>query len=240
LTQIVANIDESAIARASALERLAPLGGENAVMSGEAGLKDPSGLVRHAAIGVFDTVPPEQRLAVVPLLSDPLRAVRMRAARVLAPVPEAALGPAAAEAYAKAAEEYIAGERFNADRPESRTNLGGFFAERGRYQEAEAQFRSAMALDPKFVPAWVNLADLMRMRGREPDAEALLREGLGHAPEDATLHHALGLSLVRQHRSEEALQELRRATELAPDNQRFAYVYGVASQELKRSPAPGR
>ena len=240
LAQIVANIDESAIARASALERLAPLGGENAVMSGEAGLKDRSGLVRHAAIGAFDALPPEQRLAVVPLLSDPLRAVRMRAARVLAPVPEAALGPTAAAAFAKAAEEYIAGERFNADRPESRTNLGGFFAERGRHQEAEAQFRSALALDPMFVPAWVNLADLMRMRGREPDAEALLREGLGHAPRDATLHHALGLSLVRQHRNEEALRELKRATELAPDNQRFAYVYGVASQELKRAAPPKR
>jgi Flp pilus assembly protein TadD len=45
----------------------------------------------------------------------------------------------------------------------------------------------------------------------------------------------LGLSLVRQGRKADALRELKRATELAPDNPRFAYVYGVARQEL----APG-
>jgi tetratricopeptide (TPR) repeat protein len=232
LAQLVANQDESAIARASALERLARLGGENAFLSAEAALKDTSPLVRHAAIGVYDTAPPEQRLSVVPLLGDPIRAVRMRAARTLAPLPEQALGPADAATYAKAADEYVASERFNADRPENRTNLGGFYAERGRYMEAEAQFRSALELDPLFVPAWVNFSDLMRMRQREPDAEALLREGIAKSPSDATLHHALGLSLVRQGKREEALGELKRATELAPDNPRYSYVYGVARSEL--------
>jgi predicted CXXCH cytochrome family protein len=234
LSQLVANGEEPAIVRASALERLALLGGENAMLAAEAGLDDPHALVRHSAVGVYDGVPPAERLAVVPLLSDPVRAVRMRAARTLAPVPEQALGPGAA-AYASAADEYIASERFNADRPEDRTNLGGFFTQRGRYQEAEAQFRSALALDAAYVPAWVNLADLMRLREREADVEALLREGLTHAPSDATLHHVLGLSLVRQGRKADALRELKRATELAPDNARFAYVYGVARQEL----APG-
>ncbi len=240
LTQLVANLDESAIARASALDRMAQFGGENALLSAEAALKDRSALVRHAAIGVFDTVPPDQRREIAPLLSDPIRSVRMRAARTLAPLPERALGPTESEAFARAADEYVAGERFNADRPENRVNLGGFFAERGRFMEAEAEFRAALALDPAFVPAWVNLADLMRMRNREADAESILREGLAKAPSDATLHHALGLSLVRQKRNEEALRELKRATELAPDNSRFAYVYGVASQELKSNAAGKR
>ena len=233
LAQLVANQEESAIARASALERLARLGGENALLSAEAALKDASPLVRHAAVGVFEIAPPEQRMAVAPLLRDPIRAVRMRSARTLAPLPEQALGPADAAAYAKAADEYIASERFNADRPENRANLGGFFAESGRHMEAEAQFRSAIELDPMFVPAWVNFSDLMRLRQRESEAEALLREGLAKSPSDATLHHALGLSLVRQGNRDEALRELKRATELAPDNSRFSYVYGVARSELQ-------
>jgi predicted CXXCH cytochrome family protein len=238
LTQLVANLDESAIARASALDRLAQLGGDNALLSAEAGIKDANPLVRHAALGVFDTLPPGQRREIAPLLSDPLRSVRMRSARTLAPLPERELGPADAAAFAKAADEYVAGERFNADRPENRTNLGGFYAERGRYMEAEAEFRAALALDPAFVPAWVNLADLMRLRQREPDAEALLRQGLERSPEDATLHHALGLSLVRQKKNAEALRELKRATELAPANARFAYVYGVARTELQKPAEP--
>jgi len=88
------------------------------------------------------------------------------------------------------------------------------------------------------VPAWANLADLMRMQGREADAEAALRDGIARAPADATLHHALGLSLVRQKKNDEALRELKRATELAPGNARFAYVYGVAKSQLS-GPAAG-
>jgi Flp pilus assembly protein TadD len=53
------------------------------------------------------------------------------------------------------------------------------------------------------------------------------------SPDAAALHHALGLSLVRQQRKDEALRELRRATELDPTNQRFKYVYGVARSELR-------
>jgi Flp pilus assembly protein TadD len=44
----------------------------------------------------------------------------------------------------------------------------------------------------------------------------------------ASLHHALGLSLVRQKRVAEALPELERAVTLAPQDARYAYVLGVA------------
>jgi hypothetical protein len=56
------------------------------------------------------------------------------------------------------------------------------------------------------VPAWANLADLMRLLGREADTEATLREGLKQVPGAAALHHSLGLSLVRQQRKPEALK----------------------------------
>ncbi|MCC7488743.1 MAG: tetratricopeptide repeat protein, partial [Gammaproteobacteria bacterium] len=44
-------------------------------------------------------------------------------------------------------------------------------------------------------------------------------------------HHALGLSLVRQGRTREALMELRRAHELDPADARLAYVYAVARHD---------
>jgi tetratricopeptide (TPR) repeat protein len=168
----------------------------------------------------------------MPLLDDPSRIVRMQVAHALAPLADAAFDADRLAAFRRAADEYVAAERFNADRPEHRTNLGGFLAERGDVVAAEAEFRAALRLDPGFVPAWANLADLMRMLGRETEAESLLREGLAVAPQAAALHHALGLSLVRQQRKDEALRELRRATELDPSSQRFRYVYDVARAEL--------
>jgi tetratricopeptide (TPR) repeat protein len=233
LAQVAANQDESAIARASALARLGRLPSETSLLAAEAALDDPSPLVRRAAIDVYELVPPGQRLAVVPLLSDPSRIVRMQAAHTLAPVPEQALDTAARAAFAAAAGEYVAAERFNADRPEHRTNLGGFHAARGDAMSSEAEYRAALALDARYVPAWTNLADLMRMLGREAAAESVLREGLEENPRAAALHHALGLTYVRQGRKAEALAELRRATELDPSNERFKYVYDVARQELQ-------
>ena len=232
LTQIIANHDESPIARASALERLSRLPGESALLSAEAALDDPSPLVRAAAVAVHDLLPPLQRRAVVPLLGDPVRTVRMQAARTLAPLADDAFSADDLAAFRRAADEYVAAERFNADRPEHRTNLGAFLADRGERAASEAEYRAALALDVRFVPAWVNLADLMRLSGRESDAESTLREGLKHAPGAAALHHSLGLSLVRQQRKPEALKELKRATELDPTNRRFAYVYEVARADL--------
>lgn len=228
LSQIVANQDESPIARASALSRLGHWIGSSASLAAEAALQDRSPLVRMAALDAYENLPPAERLAGAPLLADPSRSVRIRAARLLAPVREDALNEADRAAFRKAAAEYIAAERFNADRPENRTNLGGYLAERGEFAAARAEFRAALKLDDRFVPAWVNLADLLRAQSREQDAEAALRDGLKAAPTDGSLHHALGLTLVRQGNAAGALSELRRATELVPSNTRFAYVYAVA------------
>ena len=213
LTQVAANLEESAIARASAIDRLARLPGENALLAAEAAFKDPSPLVRRAGITVFEQLAPLQRQAVMPLLGDPSRIVRMQAARTLAPLADDAFGADALAEFRRAADEYVAAERFNADRPEHRTNLGGFLAERGESDAAEAEYRAALQLDQRFVPAWANLADLRRLQGREPEAESTLREGLAAIPDAAALHHALGLSLVRQQRKDEALRELRKATQ---------------------------
>ena len=93
-------------------------------------------------------------------------------------------------------------------------------------------------MGPRYVPAGVNLANVLRMRCREDAAEATVRDGLEQSPRDPMLHHSLGLSLVRQHRDAEALAELRKASELDPGNARFAEVYGIAKAEL--SPGTGQ
>jgi predicted Zn-dependent protease len=73
----------------------------------------------------------------------------------------------------------------------------------------------------------VNLSDLQRREGTEREAEQTLREGLALVPDDAMLHHALGLSLARSERQSEAVQELKRAAALSTDV-RLTYAYAVA------------
>ena len=104
-----------------------------------------------------------------------------------------------------------------------------------RRRKAEEEIKAAIALDPRFVPAYVNLADLYRAQGRDAEGERILRDGLKSAPNSAMLHHALGLALVRMKRTDDALGELERATMLEPANARFAYVYAVALHSWARS-----
>ncbi len=227
-----------AIARATALSLLHRYPGRKAFEALERGLEDEDPLVRHAAIGGIECLLPLQESAplLAPLAGDPVRAVRMQAARVLA----ASAGPAPGasgtdgEALQAALAEYEAAQRALGDRPEAHLNLAGLHEELGRPGEAEAELRTALGMDPLFTPAAVNLAELQRRTGREAEAETTLREALGRSPEDAALHHALGLSLVRQGRGPEGLTALELAARLAPDDARLGYVYAVALHDSGR------
>src|SRR5262249_16891694 len=66
------------------------------------------------------------------------------------------------------------------------------------------------------------------------DGESVLRAAIAASPQDAGLHHALGLVLTRLKRREEALGELRRAAELDPERARYAYVYAVGLHSAGR------
>ncbi|WP_271565924.1 tetratricopeptide repeat protein [Bradyrhizobium sp. CCBAU 11386] len=105
--------------------------------------------------------------------------------------------------------------------------LGNFLARQAGAAEAEAEYREALRLDPSFSPAAINLSDLYRQLGRDSDGERILREALSNSGQTASLHHALGLVLVREKRADEALGELRQAAELDPGQPRYAYVYAL-------------
>ncbi len=223
------------IARATAAATLAPMPDPASVEAVHTALADGSPLVRQAALAGMDPLPPTLRVQFgASLLEDPVRMVRLEAARVLASVPESGLTEIQKAAFHRAEEEYVSAQRLHADRPEHRTNLGTFYALRGRYAEAETEFREALKLRSAYLPAYVNFADLRRIEGRDQEAEAVLREGLKLVPTGASLHHALGLALVRLQRTEEAARELAQATRLAPEEPRFAYVYAVALHSTGR------
>ncbi|MGE0386155.1 MAG: tetratricopeptide repeat protein [Gammaproteobacteria bacterium] len=234
---VLARSDASEIVRAQAVQWLASVPDPRAASAVLPALANPGPLVRLAALGAFERVPyPHRAAALAALLDDPVRAVRIEAARLLAPARDT-LDAAGAAAFERAAREYEAAQRVNADRPEYRVNLGTFRADLGDAEGAEAQFRSALALRPGFAPAYLNLADLYRALGRDEDAVRLLIEGIGTAPDEAALHHALGLARVRQGRTDEALESLARAAALAPGEVGFVQAHALALDALGKREA---
>jgi predicted CXXCH cytochrome family protein len=241
LIRIVEDRAQPAFVRASAVERLGRAPGSGALPALQVALNDGDFLVRVAAVQALSSADAGTRSQLLPpLLEDPVRLVRIDAARALAGEAESRLSPADRMRFERGLDEYVAAQRFNADRPEAHAALGNLYAARGQTLAAEASYRKAMAIDPTFVQAALNLADLQRALGRDDAAERTIREVLKRSPQSAPAHHALGLTLVRAKRVPEALAELAAAARLGPDEARFAYVYAVALHDTGNGPAAVR
>jgi predicted CXXCH cytochrome family protein len=223
--------DDSApsIARATALNELAGYLSPFSIGTVQKGLGNDDPLIRGAALDALEAAPPDTKTGIAfELLNDPVLAVRLKAVTILASVPKENLTAGQGEALDGAVKEYVRAQMTNADRPEAHMNIGLIYAELGRFPEAEAQYHTAMRLQPSFIPAFVNLADIYRMEGRDADGETLLRSALEISPESGDVYHALGLLLVRQNKIPEAMDAFEQSVRLSPDNARYSYVYAVA------------
>jgi Flp pilus assembly protein TadD len=229
LARVAGGAEKPAIVRGTALTLL---GGENGTAPKgllDATLHDADPYVRRGAIAAAETLGPEERVALLaPLLLDPVRTVRIDTARALVSAPGNLMTSSDRTAFDAALSEYVASQRVDADRAEAHMNLGALRVEQGNLAVAEAEYQTAVKLLPAFGAAYVNLADLYRMQSRDVEGEKVLRQGIAASPRDAGIHHSLGLTLVRLKRLPEAIVELKRATELAPGDPHYAYVYGMA------------
>ena len=235
LSVVVPDRNAPAFARAGALSELASRVSPGNLNLARNALSDPDPMVRIGTLDMLANVPLGQLWPLVsPLLSDANRGVRIRAVALLAAVPAGSQPAADRERFELAAAEFVAAQWLNADRPEARSTLGTFLAQRGRASGAEAEYKAALRLNAQFAPAAINLADLYRQLGRDSEGESVLRTAIAASPRDAGLHHVLGLALTRLKRPEEALAELQRAAELEPERARYAYVYAVALNSAGR------
>ncbi len=233
LRAIATDPAQPAIARATAAAALAPYLTTVIATELQWQLMDADPLVRLGALRGLEGLAVEPRWSVAgKLLHDPVRGVRIEAASFLADSPVAQLGAADRELLERALDEYIAAQTVNADRPEAQLNLGNLYARRADPAQAEQAYRAAIRLDPGFIPAYVNLADLYRALGRDSEGERILQEALAHAPDAAAVHYALGLRRVRDQKLPEALTALARAATLDPAQARYAYVHAIALDSM--------
>jgi tetratricopeptide (TPR) repeat protein len=249
LLEVAADREVPAIARATALALLAqaPAGAprDPANPTSPAGnalaaaARDPEPLIRlGAAQGAMGLEPKARLAAVGSLLGDSLRAVREETARALLSVPPTSMPGGVRIAFDSALAELRASLALAAERPEVRLDLGGIALARGELAAAEGEYRAALRLDPAFVPGYANLAEALRLQDREAEAVRILEAGLARSPRAAALHYALGLARIRAGQLAAALEPLRRAAALAPEEARFAQVLALAERELARDPQP--
>jgi predicted CXXCH cytochrome family protein len=238
LERLVEDGEQPAIARATALSLLANFAPPPTDEAVRAGVRDDWALVRRAAAHALSNTDPAASVnALGPLLGDPVRAVRIEAAEVLAGLPAGNLPANVAVALKRATDEYISSQQLNADRPEAHMNLGLLYARENHFDKAEQELKTSLSLDPSFAPGAVNLADLYRVQNRDDEGERVLKAAISRSPHDGSLEHALGLLMVRQKHNAQALEFLGAATHDEPGNARYAYVYAIALNDSGKTGA---
>jgi len=100
------------------------------------------------------------------------------------------------------------------------------------FPAAADDFREARLATASVPGSLTVLAEFESRLGDEALAQRYLEQCVRIDPDFALAHHSLGLSLVRQHRYDEALAQLRKAAQLDPDNIRFTYVLAVALNSM--------
>ena len=221
--------------RATALNYLTRYPGQVATDTLRGALTSDEPLLRHVAASAGMSLDRPQRVAqLAPLLSDPVKAVRLDAVSALAGTPADQLKPYQRDALRDGIEEYRQTMTYSLDFASSGMNLGNLETSLGNPQGAERFFRLALKVDDLFYPAKMNLAVLLSGAGRNGEAETLLRDVVAAYPDNHDAAYSLGLLLVEVGQAPQAVPLLARAAAGMPRNARVRYNLGLLLQQLGR------
>ena len=138
--------------------------------------------------------------------------------------------------YPQAMTELLRAEELDGTNPYVQNNLGIAYYVRGKAKQAEAKFRQAIKLEPRFSDAKNNLARSLIDQQRYPEAIRWLHEVEGDLtyqyPEKTMAN--MGMAYFEQGQSKKAVEYLERSMEVRRDSCTTASYYGRALFELKK------
>jgi tetratricopeptide (TPR) repeat protein len=112
------------------------------------------------------------------------------------------------------------------------TRIGRTLAAQGKTDEAIAESRETIRLNPGNDTAHNNLGVLLAKQGKLDEANAEYREAIRLNPGNNTAHNNLGLNLFNQGKLDEAIAEYREAIRLKPD---YALAHSYLGAALRGS-----
>jgi len=230
LDRLLRRAKTPAIVRATAVTLLGQFPGEVGASATRRAVADGDPLVRTAAVRSLPTDSPDRLLGSLgPLLSDPIRSVRLAAAMRLVGVPRSRFPDNQRRAFDEALIDYRAQQAATSDRAASHLNLGNLAARLGNPREAIRQYRRAIQLEPYLSGPRSNLAGLLERTGDDPKAVRRLREeevdllkrDARLLPANAVVQYRYGLMLYLVGRLDAAQQALESACRLQPASYDF-------------------
>ncbi|MGZ3846216.1 MAG: multiheme c-type cytochrome [Flavisolibacter sp.] len=216
------------IIKASALEQYTVFATQRTISQIQNFLQSPDPFLRLNALKALANYPPETVLSNAnDLMDDPVSSVRFEAIQRIVPFVQQ-LAPGRKLVFDKVSAEYLSVEEGLTNRPEGFLNQGILLGTTGRSNEAEEKYIEGIRRFPKFVPLYMNLADLYRAQSQEKKAREYINKALVIQPKNAEFHYALGLWYVRNQDHAKGMEELRKAFTIDRSNTSVAYGYAVA------------
>jgi tetratricopeptide (TPR) repeat protein len=189
-----------------------------------AAAKDPSPLVRGAAVQALGLIPATESLqALVVATGDEYRLVRVRAAAGIAAFPRMAAPEAYQGQLKKANQEYLASITARPDQWTSHYNMGNYQLNRGEAKQAIASYQKALKLEPQAVMAMVNSSIAYARTGENNKAEKSLQQALKIAPDNAAANFNMGLLKAEKKELKQAEKYLKIALKADPQMAQAAY-----------------
>ena len=111
-----------------------------------------------------------------------------------------------------------------AQEAESHRRMAGALDRLGRFEQAEAHYRSALELSPKDPKVWNDAGYSYYLQGRQADAERSLKIAAKIDPNNPRIQTNLGLALAAAGKTDEALAALSKAGGPAAGNANLAYL----------------
>jgi Flp pilus assembly protein TadD len=96
-------------------------------------------------------------------------------------------------------------------------NLGAILLQKGKLDEAIAQFRRVQEINPNPVDAQANLGDALLQKKQLDEAIVHYQRAIQIKPDDARAHYNLGNALLLKRQVDEAIAHYQRALELSPN-----------------------
>lgn len=232
LTRLMADTAVPAIIQAAAIQYLRDLPSPSSFNTITGALRHVDPQVRYRAVHALGGLPmPQWRDHVLPLLKDPVRAVRIAAADVLLGLRPEEIPMEFREAWTVARRELDSYLMYQADFAVGKIMIADHYYRQNDLLNAEKYYRSGLRGDSMMNYARFNLSALLNAQGRNVEALNVLEDAQRTDPANERVYYNQALLYAELKDIPNAMKSFEKALARGSRNPRVYYNYGLMKQQ---------